>query len=123
MTGECERRFSLQDGSDYLLLSLNIGRMNPQRNLQVKLFPSIDVDMDINVRNNSYRLVGFVQHISYAQTGGLNAGHYVTCIIENGHRVTYNDSVKESNSQTHFVSHFGQLEQPYIIMYQKNATR
>ena len=119
----CKRRYNIKKNSDYLLLSLIIGKHDPVTGNQMKRFPSVDVQLEISIEDTLYELVGFVSHITRDYNKGLNAGHYVANIMENGRRVTYDDSYCNINNEAHYVTRYLQRDQPYIIMYRKKHVR
>ena len=121
--GNCEKSYTVKEECDYILLNLQIGKHDPITGLQFKRYPKVDVEMEIDINNIAYKLVGFVSHLSYDINKGLDAGHYIANIIENGCRVTYDDASRRTNLQAHYVTRFNQFDQPYIILYRKKLDR
>ena len=107
----------------YLLFHLKLAMFNQSTGDFYKIYPSIRLENSIVVDNKIYKLVGFVCHISYTLSGGLENGHYITQIAQSDNVfVRYDDGevAEEVRTLPTYWSDENDLEQPYIILYKRS---
>ena len=88
----------------YLFITLK--RFN---NLEHKIDSDININLNWNINDNQYNLIGFVIHF-----GTLDFGHYISCIYRNNKWYLCDDNnILECNDINNF------LKKSYILLFKK----
>mgnify|MGYP001340039308 CR=1 FL=1 len=107
----CEKTVSIENCPDILILQLSLFAFSG--NTQIKLTPTISLDENIVLFNQSLQLHGIIYH----EGPSARTGHYTCCIKKENSWFWINDSSVQSGVK--LSSRCNDSIVPYIILYKK----